>query len=79
MGIFVSFEHLQKSGGKGSVPLLRKVDAVIGQGNDPLPGIGKADTQLLRQGPTEPGKGAGIVNELLVRHPRAPFYRRRGD
>lgn len=27
----------------------------------------------------EPGKGAGIVNELLIGYPRAPLHRRRGD
>ena len=61
------------------MPLLRKVDAVVGQGDIPLPGVGKADAQLLRQDLTEPGKGAGIVNELLIRHLRAPLHRRRGD
>ena len=34
---------------------------------------------MLRQGLTELGKGVGIVNELLIRHPRAPFHRRRGN
>ena len=61
------------------MPLLRKMDAVVGQGYVPLSGVGKADTQLLRQGLTEPDKGPGIVNELLVGNPRAPFHRRRGD
>ena len=62
------------------MPLLRKMDAVVGQGYVPLSSVGKADTQLLRQGLTEPGKGPGIVNELLlVGNPRAPFHRRRGD
>ena len=42
-------------------------------------GIGEMDAQLLRQGLTKPGIGAGIVNELLIRHPRAPFQRRRGN
>ena len=61
------------------MPPLRKVDAVIGQRNVPLPSVGKADVQLFCQVLTEPGKGVRIVNELLVGNPRAPFHRRRGD
>ena len=49
------------------MPLLRKVDAVVGQGDVPLHGIGKADAQLFCQVLTEPGKGVRIVNELLIR------------
>ena len=43
----VLFEFLQKSGGKSFVALLRKMYAVIGQGNTPLSGVGKANIQLL--------------------------------
>ena len=60
-------------------PLLRKVDAVIGQEDVPLPGVGEADAQMLRQGLTEPGKGVGVINELLAGYPRSQSHRRRGD
>ena len=52
----VSFEHLQKSCGKGLVPLLCEVYAVIGQGNIPRSGIDKADAHSLRQDLAELGK-----------------------
>ena len=32
------------------------------------------DAKLLRQGLTELGKGVGIIDELLIRHPRAQLY-----
>lgn len=63
------FEFLQKSGGKDFVPLLSEMNTVVGQGNIPLSGIGKADTQLLRLCLTELGKGMRVVNELLAGHP----------
>ena len=56
------------------MPLLRKVDAVVGQGDVPLSGVSEADAQMLRQRPAESGKGMGIVNELLARYPRAQLY-----
>ena len=61
------------------MPLLCEVYAIIGQGDVPPPGVSKADAHLCRQSLTQLGKGMGIVNELLARHPRAPLYRRRGD
>ena len=61
------------------MPLLCEVYAIIGQGDVPPPGVSKADAHLCRQSLTQLGKGMGIVNELLSRHPRAPLYRRRGD
>lgn len=59
--------------------LLREVYAVIGQGDVPLPGIGKAGTQLLRQGLAEPGEGAGVINELWAGDPLAQSHWRRCD
>lgn len=73
----VSFEHLQKSCGKGLVPLLCEVYAVISQGNVPRSGIGKADAHLLCQGLTELGEGMGVINELLIGNPCPQGYRRR--
>ncbi len=40
------------------MPLLHKVDAVVGQGDVPLPGVNKAEIHLFCQGLAEPGKGA---------------------
>ena len=59
--------------------LLREVYAVIGQGDVPLPGIGKAGTQPLRQGLAEPGEGAGVINELWAGDPLAQSHWRRCD
>ena len=73
----VSSEHLQKFGGKNFMTLLCEVYAVIGQRNVPSSGIGKADTQLLRQGLTEPGEGTGLVNELRAGYPCSQGHRRR--
>lgn len=53
-GLLVSFQFLKEAGGKSFVPLLRKVYTVIGQGNVPLSGVGKANTHLFCQGLTEP-------------------------
>lgn len=61
------------------MPLLRKVDAVVGQGDVPLSGVSEADAQMLRQRPAESGKGMGIVNELLAGHPHSQGHRRWGD
>ena len=61
------------------MPLLHKVDAVVGQGDVPLPGVGEADAQMLRQGLTESDKGVGVINELLAGYPRSQSHRRRGD
>ena len=47
--IICLFEFLQKSGGKCFVALLRKMYAVIGQGNTPLSSVGKANPQVLCQ------------------------------
>lgn len=76
---FVSFEFLQKSGGKGFVAMLRKVYAVIGQGDVPFSGIGKADAKPLRQGLTKAGEGIGSVNELLAGYSLAQGHWRRCD
>ncbi len=61
------------------MPLLCEVYAVVGQGNVPRSGIGKADAHSLRQGLTELGEGMGVINELLIRHPCPQGYRRRCD
>lgn len=61
------------------MPLLRKVDAVVGQGDVPLASVGEADAQLFRQGLTELGKGAGVIHELRAGHPRSQAHRRWGD
>ena len=61
------------------MPLLHKVDAVVGQGDVPLPGVGEADAQMLRQGLTEPDKGVGVINELLIGYPCPQGYWRRCD
>lgn len=59
--------------------LLREVDAVIGQGDVPFPGVCKADTHSLRQSLAEPGEGAGAVDELRTGDPLAQGHRRRCD
>ena len=59
--------------------LLREVDAVIGKGDAPFPGVGKADAHSLRQGLTEPGKGKGAIDELRAGDPFAQGHRRRCD
>lgn len=61
------------------MPLLRKVDAVIGQGDVSFSGIGKADAQMFRQGLTQLGKGMGIVNKLRAGHPRSQGHGRWGN
>jgi len=58
------------------VPLLCEVDAVVGQGDVPLPGVSEADAKLFCQGLTELGKGVGIIDELRVEHPRSQGHRR---
>ena len=64
---------------KGSVALLRKVYTIIGQGDVPSSGIGKADAQMFRQNFTASGEGMGVINELLAGYPRAQSHRRRCD
>ena len=59
--------------------LLREVDAVIGKRDVPFPGVGKADAHSLRQGLTEPGEGAEVVDELRAGDPFAQGHRRRCD
>ena len=61
------------------MPLIRKVDAVIGQGDVPFPCVNKAEIHLFCQGLAEPGKGAGGVDELLTGYPRSQGHRRWGD
>ena len=56
------------------MPLLRKVDAVVGQRDVPLPGVGEADAQMLRQGLTESGIVTGVIDEFLTGDPRAQLY-----
>ena len=56
--------------------LLCEVYAVIGQGDAPLSGVDKADVHSFRKGLTEPGKGAGILNELPTGHPCSQTNRR---
>ena len=41
--------------------------ALLSFRNKLVASVGKADAKLLRQGLTKPGKGTGIVNELLIR------------
>ena len=59
--------------------LLCEVYAVIGQGDAPPSGVGKADAHSFRKGLTEPGKSAGVVYELWAGHPRSQGHRRRCD
>jgi hypothetical protein len=53
--------------------------AVIGQGDVPPSGIGKADDKPLRQGLAEPGKNAGVIYELRTGHPCSLGHGRRCD
>lgn len=49
--------------------MLREVYAVVGQGDVTPFGVDEANVQLLFQCLTEPGKGVGIIKELLAEYP----------
>jgi len=52
---------------------------IVGQRDIPVSGVGKTDPQFPGQLLTAPGKGVGIVNELLAGHPFAQGHGRRRD